>query len=90
MSDNEARAMCEDRSGTLWIGTNNGLNRFDRRTGEFLSYRHDSDDPYSLASNRIRALLEDRSGMLWVGTRGGGLHRFDPQTSRFHRYQQRP
>ncbi len=37
----------EDRSGTLWVGTHGGLNRFDRQAGTFSRYQHDLDDPNS-------------------------------------------
>ena len=55
-------AIIEDRAGFLWLGTLDGLNRFDPRTGEFLVYRHDAQDPHSLSHNKVNAVREDRAG----------------------------
>jgi ligand-binding sensor domain-containing protein/signal transduction histidine kinase len=74
LSDNHVRALLEDPSGTLWIGTRNGLNRFDRQNQSFVRYAHDPGDLQSLASNNVECLYRDLSGNLWVGTLGGGLN----------------
>jgi PAS domain S-box-containing protein len=80
----------EDRQGMIWIGTDKGLNRFDRRSGTFTSYTHNPDDPYSLSNNFVFSIVEDRSGILWVGTWGGGFNKFDRETGRFTRYLSDP
>ena len=73
-----------------WVGTWNGLNRFDPVTGRFQTYRHDPADPRSLSNNRVISIHEDKAGLLWVGTFGGGLNRFDPQTGRFTAFKHDP
>jgi ligand-binding sensor domain-containing protein len=78
-------ALHEDRSGTLWIGTDGGLSRFDHSDGRFTRYRHDPDDPHSLSNDRVYALHEDRHGRLWVST-ANGLNQLDRLTGRFRRY----
>jgi signal transduction histidine kinase/ligand-binding sensor domain-containing protein len=60
-----------DRTGTLWVGTEGGLDRYDRATGTFVHYRHDPARPDSLANNVVVCLLEDAAGRLWAGTRDG-------------------
>lgn len=55
--------------GFLWIGTNDGLNRYDGR--EFLAFKHDPADPASLSHNSVTELFVDSRGRLWVGTRNG-------------------
>ena len=57
-----------DRSGALWIGTNNGLVRY--ASGKL--DRFPLTDPLATAS--ILSILEDHEGNLWVGTESGGLH----------------
>ncbi len=84
-------AVLEDRSGHLWVGTSNaGLERFDRKTGEFGSFvhfRHDPSDPNSISDNRVWAFAEDKRGSLWVATYGGGLNLLDPKTGHFRHYR---
>jgi ligand-binding sensor domain-containing protein len=79
-----------DRSGNLWIGTyNQGLLRFDRRTGQFKTYQHNPADPYSLSNNIVTRLIVDRTGTLWAAT-WDGLNRFDAATERFTSYKPDP
>lgn len=85
LSQNSGRAMLQDSSGFLWIGTQDGLNKYDGYDFEIFS--HDPSDPQSLSDNFVLCLLEDRNGMIWVGTNGGGLNRMDPQTGRFTRFR---
>ncbi len=69
----------------MWICTDNGLNRFDRESEKIIHYKHNPDNPGSLASNQVECIYQDRSGILWVGTEGG-LSKFDPDTGKFVNY----
>src|SRR5262245_25039731 len=60
LSDQRVQAIVQDRTGFMWFGTNNGLNRFDGYN--IVAYRHDPTNPYSLSGNFVEALYEDRSG----------------------------
>ncbi|MDW8239070.1 MAG: two-component regulator propeller domain-containing protein [Acidobacteriota bacterium] len=71
----------ESTDGTLWIGTFEGLSRFDPNTGRFTSYR-ESD---GLPNNVIYGILEDQAGHLWMST-NKGLSQFNPATNRFKNY----
>lgn len=84
LSQASARALAQDRDGMLWIGTQDGLNRFDGE--DFRVFRRDPADPRSLVDNHITALHLDRDARLWVGTQSGGLGRYDPDAGRFHNY----
>lgn len=75
LPQNSARTLLQDRDGFMWIGTEDGLVRFDGTS--VLSFRKDHDDPNSLSDNYIDALVEDRQGRIWVGTLGGGLNVID-------------
>lgn len=84
LSQSAVFCILQDRKGFLWVGTEDGLNRYDGY--EFKIFRHDPDNPGSLSNNQVRALYEDSSGILWVGTRGG-LNRFDRETETFTCYR---
>jgi len=80
----------EDRSGNLWVGTyDQGLLRFDRRTGQVKTYRHNPSDPYSLSNDVVTRLVVDHNGTLWAAT-WDGLDRFDAATERFTSYKPEP
>ena len=87
LSQSVAEVLLQDQRGFLWIGTQDGMNRFDGKT--FKVYKHDPSDPYSLSDNFVNALVEDREGIIWVGT-GNGLNRFDPTIGRFLHYFNNP
>jgi PAS domain S-box-containing protein len=87
LSDNIIRVIVEDRTGTIWLGTNRGLNQFDREKNTFSRYNFDPNTPNR---NDIFSIYEDRSGYLWVGTHGGGLNKFDPRTKKFISYMADP
>jgi PAS domain S-box-containing protein len=87
LSQNTVYAILQDSLGFLWVGTEDGLNKYDAY--RFTVYRHDPDDIHSLSHNKIFAIYEDSNGTLWIGT-GGGLNRFDRQQERFVHYQHDP
>ena len=70
-----------DHSGALWVGTPDGLLRFDRDREQFVSYG----EREGLSASSVLGILEDRNGNLWVGT-DGGLSRFNPRTKTFTNY----
>jgi ligand-binding sensor domain-containing protein/two-component sensor histidine kinase len=80
-------AICEDRSGNLWVGTyGHGLLGFDLRTGQFKEYQHNPADPYSISSDVVFRLLVGHTGTFWAAT-SEGLDRFDAATGRFTAYK---
>ena len=88
LSQNAGLAIFQDRQGYLWIGTQDGLNRYDGYDIEI--FKHDLDDTTSLSHNGILSMAEDRDGNLWIGTWGGGLNRFEAATKTFIRYRSNP
>ncbi len=88
LSQNTVHTIIQDRLGFLWIGTDDGLNRYDGYRFEVL--RSGPGDPGGLSHNRVRALCEDSDGMLWIGTRNGGLNRYDRRSRAFTRYRHDP
>ena len=65
------QALFEDKAGILWIGTDEGLNKFDPATETFIYYQNNPNDPHSLSHNHVFAIFEDSAGTLWVGTKEG-------------------
>jgi len=75
-------ALYVDRAGNLWVGTNEGIDRYDQDTDSFVHYRDRADDLTGLSRYQARSLVEDESGTLWAAT-SDGLSRFDRASSRF-------
>jgi hypothetical protein len=86
LSNNSVRAIHQDQSGVLWLGTAGGFNKFDPKSNSFKRYLYDSTNPNSLSGNIVQSIYADPDGMLWLGTYGGGLSRFDPKTDQFTVY----
>lgn len=84
LSQSVVNAILQDRKGFLWIGTDDGLNRYDGYN--FKVYKPDTNTPFSLSDRSITAIVEDEQGYLWIGTRLGGLNRYDPVTGKFTQY----
>ncbi|MBD2704641.1 response regulator [Spirosoma sp. BT702] len=72
----------QDRSGFLWIATEDGLNRFDGI--KFTIYRHDKKNDTGILSNLLQTLFEDKAGRMYVGSLEG-LQYYDPATDSFHK-----
>ncbi|MBN2103532.1 hypothetical protein JW835_05770, partial [bacterium] len=83
LSMNNVNTITRDQSGFMWIGTEDGLNRYDGY--EFMVYRQIEDNPHSVCNSFIRALLYDSRNRLWVATRNG-LCRYVPEKDNFIRY----
>jgi streptogramin lyase/signal transduction histidine kinase len=83
LSNDVVTSVLIDHSGTLWAGTPDGLNRLDRATGTFATYRATD----GLPSNIVNGVVEDANGDLWVTT-NYGLSHFNPLLKTFHNYYQ--
>lgn len=75
LSQSVVQAIVQDERGFIWIGTQQGLNRYDGQ--EFVSYFHDPANPDSLSHDWVWDLHLDVLGNLWIGT-AGGLNRLRP------------
>jgi ligand-binding sensor domain-containing protein/two-component sensor histidine kinase len=72
LCNNTVMDIVMDNSGYLWLGTfGGGVDRFDKKTGNFVHLFNDPTDPFSLPENDILSLAVDRSGILWVGSHIG-------------------
>lgn len=80
LSQNSVTCLWQDPDGFIWLGTQDGLNRFDGHRYEI--FIHDPRNPDSLRDNTIRCLAGDADGFIWIGTQSG-LDRYDPVTGEF-------
>jgi len=85
LSNNFVYALCEDHSGVLWVGTLNGLNRYDPENDRFVRFQADDNDPSSLSNSEVLTIFEDRAHRLWIGT-SAGLNKFDREHKTFTYY----
>jgi ligand-binding sensor domain-containing protein/signal transduction histidine kinase len=85
LSQSSIHAVFQDSRGFLWLGAQEGLNRYNGYT--FTVYRSKLGDSLSLSHSWVMCLAEDRTGRLWVGTNGGGLNAYDRTTQSFRTYQ---
>lgn len=84
LSQSNVTCILQDHKGFMWIGTFNGLNRYNGYEFEVYNYR--PEDSHSLTDNFISTLFEDKDGNLWVGT-SDGLNCFDRKMNRFTSYK---
>ncbi|MGJ3234971.1 two-component regulator propeller domain-containing protein [Marivirga sp.] len=82
LSQNIVEAIYQGSNGFLWLGTQDGLDRFDGQN--FVSYNYKIDDSTSLSNNYVKDIVEDSKGNLWIGTYGGGLNKFDKKSNFRH------
>lgn len=82
LSQSVVNCIFQDSKGYIWIGTQNGLNRFNGETFDVYSYN--PVDSNSISNNWIYAITEDIDGNLWIGTKGG-LNKYLVKQNKFKR-----
>jgi two-component sensor histidine kinase/ligand-binding sensor domain-containing protein len=87
ISHTTVRKIIQDSHGFIWIGTQQGLNRFDGY--QFEVFNHFPDDPQSLSNDWIYDIFEDGQGRIWVAT-DGGMDLYEPQSKTFRHYRHNP
>ncbi len=80
LSNNSINCLLQDSKGFMWIGTSDGLNRYDGY--KFEIYLHNPKDKYTLSNNFVNALYEDKKQDIWIGTQSGGLCKYDRKYNR--------
>ena len=84
LPENTVNCILQDHMGFLWLGTQNGLVKYDGYSMKV--YRPVQGDTSSISGGNIRKIFEDRKGNIWAGTYSRGLNSFDYQTEIFTRY----
>ena len=80
LSQAAVSAIAQDQDGFIWVGSQEGLNRFDGY--HFETYYHQPADPASLSHDSIWDILSDTQGNLWIGT-DAGLNRYNETSNEF-------
>ena len=83
LSDNKVMDIIEDQTGDLWISTDSGLNRMNRKEGTFTCYFHNPTDSGSLSNNSLGKMCEDREGNLWITVDGAGICYLNKERNQF-------
>ena len=83
ISDNFVVSLIKDAQNNLWIGTQNGLNYYDRRKNTFKRFIK-RNKPNTLSNNSIITMFKDSKDRLWIGTDGGGVNYYNPITDKFY------
>ncbi|TDE14552.1 hybrid sensor histidine kinase/response regulator transcription factor [Dyadobacter psychrotolerans] len=77
LSHNQVNCFLKDQQGFVWVGTAEGLNRFDGYS--FKIFKHDVRDSTTLSDHYVNELFEDKQGYIWINTRLG-YNIYDPAT----------
>ncbi|WP_338761300.1 two-component regulator propeller domain-containing protein [Bernardetia sp. ABR2-2B] len=80
LSQNSVNAMIQDSEGYIWIGTDDGLNRYNAY--DVTIFRHNREDSLSIIDNQVKAIYEDTNHNIWIGTIAG-VSIFDTKTQTF-------
>ena len=75
LASNETNTVAQDEAGYIWIGTANGLQRFDGL--RYKSFRANKKDPSAIPNNFVYQILFDKEQNLWLSTGDGKLGIFD-------------
>ncbi len=82
LSQNSVNVIAEDAQGYIWLGTQDGLNRYNGR--DFKVFRPDLADSFAIQDNYISQISIDTRDRVWVLNRAG-IEVFHRETGRFHR-----
>ena len=85
LSNNYVSGIFCDKNNNIWVGTGDGLNKFNRKTGNFSIFKTGTDSLHSLNSSHINSLTGD-TRQLWIATKGGGLNVYNFDTKEFSHF----
>ncbi len=88
LSQSSVAEIYQDRLGIIWLGTQDGLNRYDGYTVS--TFRPDPLDDSTISGKSVSAVVEDTRGRIWIGTDDKGLSRLDRNTGVFKRFRTDP
>ena len=81
LSNNQIQCIFQEKSGWMWFGTSQGLNRYNGY--QFSIFRSDIDKQGTLRGELVRCIYEDNQNRIWIGTEKGGLNLFNREKEDF-------
>lgn len=87
IASNFVRDCCQDDLGNIWIATFSGLNKYDKKTGQFALIVPNK-KPDGLSHSSVWSIIKDHQGSLWLGTYFGGVNYFNPEHVIYTQYEQ--
>jgi streptogramin lyase len=84
LAHNNVYSLFQDKTGFVWVGTQNGLSKFNGYT--FHNYSHDAEDSTTLISDNFGVIFEDSKGRIWLGTYNGGITLYDRANARVYSF----
>lgn len=85
LSAMSVKSVFQDSQDFIWIGTQDGLNRYDGY--HIKTFKNEQNSKTSITSNDINCLLEDKNGLIYIGTNDGGLSIYNKYTETFTNYK---
>lgn len=85
LSNNIVNVIFQDSNGFIWVGTEDGLNRYDGYNFEVFRFQHD--EVNCISGNRVTDINEDLNGNIWIGLRDRGISLYNWRTGRFTKFQ---
>jgi signal transduction histidine kinase/ligand-binding sensor domain-containing protein/CheY-like chemotaxis protein len=83
--NNHVNAFLEE-DNFLWIGTEGGLDRYNKKTGTYTHFQSDGNAPGSLGADAVKSIYKDSRGNLWIATWTGGLNLYNYDTETFNKF----
>ncbi len=86
LSSSSVTCLFQDREGTIWIGTNKGLNLYTPEARQFRHFKKNAENINSLSDNLVYSVYPGRDNTVWIATSEGGLNSLNPASGIIHRY----
>jgi ligand-binding sensor domain-containing protein/two-component sensor histidine kinase len=91
LSHNKVNCIISDKRGFMWLGTDDGLNRYDGH--KFTVFRNDPQNSTTISGNIITDMLEDEQENIWIATADGGITKYNyklPPAQQFKQFKHNP
>jgi len=86
LSNNKVNCILQDKRGFIWIGTDDGLNRYDGNN--FVVFKNTPGQASGISGNTITDLHEDKDEVLWIATSDGGITKYDRRLQHAYQFRQ--